>query len=97
MAEIFDTVEPLDNEELEATFRTLLGVSGDVKPFECVGDIDECRIAAVLAAGRHDRAEQALLHRLVAALGEIPEAARRAAPTMFAPLEPLQGGHVVAS
>lgn len=97
MAEIFDTVEPLDNEDLVATFRTLLGVSGDVKPFECVGDVDECRIAAVLAAGRSDRADQALLHRLVEELGEIAEAARLAAPTMFEPLKPLQGAHVVAS
>ena len=97
MAKIFDTVEPLGNEDLVATFRTLLGVSGDVKPFECVGDVDECRIAAALAAGRSDRADQALLHRLVEELGEIAEAARLAAPTMFEPLEPLQGAHVVAS
>ena len=46
--------EPLDNPELKPKFETLLG-SG-TKPFECVGEVNECRAAVVLAAGRPDRA-----------------------------------------
>ncbi len=46
--------EPLDNPELKPKFQTLLG-SG-TKPFECVGEVNECRAAVVLAASRQDRA-----------------------------------------
>lgn len=38
----------LANPQLEPTYRELLGLSGH-KPFECVGEIDECRAAATLA------------------------------------------------
>jgi UDP-N-acetylmuramoylalanine--D-glutamate ligase len=31
--------------ELQQTFRGLLGVDGEAKPFECVGEIDELRLA----------------------------------------------------
>ena len=37
--------------QLEDRFVTLLGLAPDVKPFECVGDVDECRAAVRLAAG----------------------------------------------
>jgi UDP-N-acetyl-alpha-D-muramoyl-L-alanyl-L-glutamate epimerase len=97
MEEIFDGTEPLDNTGLRDTFRTLLGISGDVKPFECVGDVDECRVAAVLAADRPDRANQTQLHRLVTELGGIAEAARLAAPTMLEPLASQQAADVVTS
>ncbi len=40
--------EPLDNPELTPKFEALLG-SG-TKPFECVGEVNECRAAVVLAA-----------------------------------------------
>ena len=40
-----------------------------VKPFECVGDTDECRAAVLLADRRADRAGDQLLARLVAELG----------------------------
>ena len=46
--------EPLDNPELAPKFEALLG-SG-TKPFECVGEVNECRAAVVLAARRPDRA-----------------------------------------
>ena len=46
--------EPLDNPALKPKFQTLLG-SG-TKPFECVGEVNECRAAVVLAARRPDRA-----------------------------------------
>ena len=65
--------EPLDNPELAPKFEALLG-SG-TKPFECVGEVNECRAAVVLAARRPDRAGTPLLQKLAA---EINGAARRA-------------------
>ena len=50
---VFAGDEPLQNPANEERFRTLLGLGADVKPFECVGDTDECRAALVLAAQRH--------------------------------------------
>lgn len=58
--EIFGGAEPLRTPELAEQFRTLVGTSGDIKPFECVGDTDECRIAALLAADRDDRRNPAV-------------------------------------
>jgi UDP-N-acetyl-alpha-D-muramoyl-L-alanyl-L-glutamate epimerase len=83
---IFDGAEPLAQEDLAPRFRALLGTSPDVKPFECVGDVDECRVAAVLAADRDDRATTPLLHRLVEELGPDAEVARSAAPRLLRPL-----------
>jgi hypothetical protein len=53
---IFRGVEPLENPVNEGRFRALLGLGDDARPFECVGDIEECRAAVLLAAGREDRA-----------------------------------------
>jgi hypothetical protein len=53
LRQVFDGREPLDNSELRPKFEALLG-SG-TKPFECVGEVNECRAAAVLAARRPDR------------------------------------------
>jgi UDP-N-acetyl-alpha-D-muramoyl-L-alanyl-L-glutamate epimerase len=64
--------EPLDNPELGPKFRALLG-SG-TKPFECVGEVSECRAAAVLAARRPDRAGSALLAELAAEINGRPDA-----------------------
>jgi hypothetical protein len=64
--------EPLDNPALKAKFATLLG-SG-TKPFECVGEVNECRAAVVLAAGRPDRAGTALLQELAAEVTGRPDA-----------------------
>ena len=52
---IFDGNEPLDNPALQGRFVTLLGLAPDAKPFECVGDVEECRAALLLAADRPDR------------------------------------------
>lgn len=77
LAEIFDGEEPLQNPALLDTFRSLLGTSVD-KPFECVGDEEECRAAVQLAAERPDRAGNELLRALV------PEA-----PVAFSAVERL--------
>ena len=64
--------EPLDNPELKGKFQTLLG-SG-TKPFECVGEVNECRAAVVLAGRRSDRAGTALLQELAAEVTGRPDA-----------------------
>jgi hypothetical protein len=64
---IFGGHEPLENPELRVRFDTLLGLAPDAKPFECVGDIDECRAALVLAATRPDRRDSVLVHSLAEA------------------------------
>ncbi|HEY1650472.1 MAG TPA: hypothetical protein VGG09_01190 [Acidimicrobiales bacterium] len=58
---IFDGAEPLENLANEEKFRALLGLGDDARPFECVGDIEECRAAVLLAAERADRADSALV------------------------------------
>jgi hypothetical protein len=67
---VFAGDEPLQNSSNEERFRTLLGLGADVKPFECVGDTDECRTALVLTAQRQDRADAALVARLRADLAD---------------------------
>jgi UDP-N-acetyl-alpha-D-muramoyl-L-alanyl-L-glutamate epimerase len=66
------TGEPLDKPELKPKFQTLLG-SGK-KPFECVGEVNECRAAVVLAARRQDRAGTTLLQQLAAEVTGRPDA-----------------------
>jgi hypothetical protein len=42
---IFGGNEPLENPDLFNRFYDLMGLDPEDKPFECVGDIDECRAA----------------------------------------------------
>jgi hypothetical protein len=94
LGEIFDGREPLDQPELVEQFRALIGTSADSKPWECVGDVDECRTAAVLAAERPDRRDTELLHHLTAELGDEAATARAAADRL---LEPLGEDHAPAA
>jgi hypothetical protein len=64
LSTVFAGAEPLENPELIDSFRTLLGADAAMKPFECVGDVDECRAALVLAAARPDRNRSALIQEL---------------------------------
>jgi UDP-N-acetyl-alpha-D-muramoyl-L-alanyl-L-glutamate epimerase len=77
LAQIFAGQEPLADPdphgELAGRFRTLLGTSPASKPFECVGEVSECRAAAVLAAARPDRAGSKLLQALTGELAGLPE------------------------
>jgi hypothetical protein len=61
---IFGGAEPLENPVNDARFGALLGLGDDARPFECVGDVDECRVALLLAAEREDRADSRQLRRL---------------------------------
>jgi hypothetical protein len=92
---VFGGREPLADEELAPVFRTLLGLSGDLKPWECVGDVAECRAAAVQAAGRGDRAHDKLLGLLAdevrAADPSLAGGADEAMARLLAPL----GSHAV--
>ncbi|HEX7354357.1 MAG TPA: hypothetical protein VF288_05935 [Mycobacteriales bacterium] len=58
--------EPLDRPDLLPRFRSLLGDGEHDKPFECVGDVDECRTAVTLAAARPDRQKYPVLQELSA-------------------------------
>jgi hypothetical protein len=85
---VFGGREPLADDGLAPVFRTLLGLSDDTKPFECVGDVDECRVALVLAAARPDRASSGLLRRLA---GEVRAAQPALAAAAGADLDDLAG------
>ncbi len=64
LSAIFGGNEPLVNEALAPSFRALVGIGSASRPFECVGDEEECRAAAVVAAARPDRAGTAQLQAL---------------------------------
>jgi UDP-N-acetyl-alpha-D-muramoyl-L-alanyl-L-glutamate epimerase len=72
LRQIFAGAEPLADPSLADRFRALLGTLPDAKPFECVGEVGECRAAAILAAQRPDRADTPLLHLLTAQLPASP-------------------------
>ena len=87
---VFAGDEPLQNPANEERFRTLLGLGAGAKPFECVGDIDECR-ARPAAGGpaTGPRRAPSSLTRLRAELPATPHpptpppCCSRAAPTAF--------------
>jgi hypothetical protein len=65
-------LEPVAKPGLAPKFRALLG-SG-TKPFECVGEVSECRAAVLLAARRADREDCRLLQELAAEIAARPDA-----------------------
>lgn len=85
---IFDGREPLADEALLPRFRALIGTGEDLKPFECVGDVDECRTAVALAHERDDRAGNPVLQRLLDDLGDDAARAHADAPRLLAPMGP---------
>jgi UDP-N-acetyl-alpha-D-muramoyl-L-alanyl-L-glutamate epimerase len=79
------TGEPLDDPGLAGKFRALLGAGA--KPFECVGEVNECRAATLLAARRADRADSAVLQELALEVTGWPDAPSEAEATaMLAPV-----------
>jgi hypothetical protein len=66
--------EPLADPAQADRFRTLLATSASGKPFECVGEVNECRAAVLLAAEREDRADAKLLQELAAEVAALPDA-----------------------
>jgi hypothetical protein len=76
--------EPLADPALKPKFRSLLGAGA--KPFECVGEVTECRAAVLLAARRDDRARSGLLQELAAEVAGWPDAPSEAEiAAMFRP------------
>jgi UDP-N-acetyl-alpha-D-muramoyl-L-alanyl-L-glutamate epimerase len=69
---IFGGREPLADPSLAGRFRALLGDADLSKPFECVGEVNECRAALLLADARDDRAGFPLLHELAAEVRALP-------------------------
>ncbi len=88
LATVFGGSEPLDDPANAPRFRALLGLEADAKPFECVGDAEECRAALRLTTQRADRAGSALVRDLRAEV----EATFPSAATDDALLEP-RGPH----
>jgi UDP-N-acetyl-alpha-D-muramoyl-L-alanyl-L-glutamate epimerase len=79
------TGEPLDDPALAGKFRSLLGAGA--KPFECVGEVNECRAAVLLAARREDRSSDALLTELAGEVTSWPDAPSAAdASAMLTPV-----------
>jgi hypothetical protein len=79
------TGEPLDDPGLAPKFRALLGAGR--KPFECVGEVNECRAAVLLAARRDDRADTGLLRQLAAEVAGWPDTPSEAEiAAMFRPV-----------
>ena len=66
------TGEPLDDPGLAGKFRALLGAGA--KPFECVGEVNECRAAVLLAARRDDRTGSRLVQELAVEVATWPDA-----------------------
>ena len=86
LRQIFRPVgEPLGHPGLAGKFRALLGAGA--KPWECVGEVSECRAAILLAARRPDRAGCGLLQELAAEVAGWPDAPTDAdAAAMLAPV-----------
>jgi len=88
---IFGGREPLENAQLENQFVTLLGLTPETRPFECVGDVGECRAALHLAASRSDRQQTALLQSLRAAVDATSSAGFLQTTELLAPV----GSHFI--
>jgi hypothetical protein len=82
---VFGGPEPLGNDDLADRFRALVATSSSPKPFDCVGDTLECRTALRLTGARPDRADDRLVHRLIA---ELPDDADPKASDLFRPAGP---------
>ncbi len=91
LAAVFGGDEPLENPANTERFRTLIGLGPGVKPFECVGDTDECRVALLLASQRADRTATTLLHAL---RRELAAATPAAGPDAAVLLEPRGAHHI---
>jgi UDP-N-acetyl-alpha-D-muramoyl-L-alanyl-L-glutamate epimerase len=86
------SAEPLDDPGLAGKFRALLGAGA--KPFECVGEVSECRAAALLAARRADRAGTSLLQELAREVASWPDAPSQAEAAAM--LRPVGGNFIPA-
>ena len=63
---VFAGAEPIGDAARVADLEVLVGLADNPKPFECVGDDEECAAALVAVAARTDRADQRHLAELAA-------------------------------
>jgi hypothetical protein len=66
LREVFDGTEALTNPRLLDSLRTLLGLIDGPKPFECVGDVTECRAALAALVHSPDWRDEVTLVSLAA-------------------------------
>jgi hypothetical protein len=88
LAAVFGGREPLSQARHRPQFDTLLGLSPDTKPWECVGDVGECRAAAYLAARRPDRVHDEMLQQLSGAAVRVQPSLPDDVPAMLRPIGP---------
>lgn len=72
LEQVFGGSEPLGDPSRTEDLAVLVGLGGTARPFECVGDVDECRAALVATAARPDRADQRHLGALAARCTDAP-------------------------
>ena len=70
LRQVFGGAEPLDDPTLLPRFEALVDTSGARKPWECVGEVTECRAAVSLASARPDRSGSPVLAALAERLGD---------------------------
>lgn len=80
LVEIFGSDLLHDNEQKQG-FEELLGLSG-IKPFECVGEIQECQIALQMISDRVDWQDSSLVKRL---RSKVPQYSKTAIDKVFEP------------
>ncbi len=88
LSTVFEGREPLADPATSHRFRTLLGLAPDAKPFECVGDVGECRAALTLAADRSDRTGNRLLNDLRQEVDALPTLPAVDPATLLHPIGP---------
>jgi hypothetical protein len=88
LRQIFRGREPLENVELQDTFFNLLGLDPDTKPFECVGDVGECRAAFAHMALRPDRHENPMAGILLTEVYDVSPPGGPAVTEYIGPLGP---------
>jgi hypothetical protein len=88
LSAVFEGREPLADSGTSHRFRSLLGLAPDAKPFECVGDVGECRAALLLAADRSDRSDNGLLGQLRQKVNALPAMPEVEPAALLLPLSP---------
>lgn len=88
LAAVFGGREPLQRESLRPQFDLLLSLGEGRKPFECVGDVGECRAAAYLAAQRDDRRDHSLVQSLARAAIDVEPNLPHTIDALFEPIGP---------
>jgi len=82
LQKIFSGHEPLDNEALYQQLEILCDTTDGIRPFECVGDAQECQEALLLTAKRSDRRDNTMVQTVAAKITTTPTPALEQAVTI---------------